>query len=129
MKLFEGFGFSKKPKEKNEKEKVVNGIIHADFENLDNGFQGNSAYRAIEPTLVESLATKKKFARRFTFTEDDIINGMLEEEECRWPVKIKRLNDNSFEGFAYSDTNEDPNIQNWIYHYMGKETDQYGVAA
>ncbi len=127
MKLFEGFGFSKKPQE--DKEKVVNGIIHSDFENLDNGFQGNSAYKVIESTLVESLATKKKFARRFTFTEADIINGMLEEDECRFPVKIKRLGNNEFEGFAYSDEKGDANIEDWIYHHTGKETNEYGVAA
>jgi CRISPR/Cas system CSM-associated protein Csm3 (group 7 of RAMP superfamily) len=129
MKLFEGLGFSKKPKEDGEKKEIVYGMIHADFEDTDYGFQGNQAYKAIESTIVESLATKKIFARRFTFTEADIINGMLEEEECRWPVKIKRLDGNNFEGYAYSTEKGDANIEDWVYHHNGKETNEYGVAA
>lgn len=102
----------------NRQEELEKEIIHSDFKYTEKGWHGNKEF--IEG---ERDGTLPGFSFQFDFEEDDIIEGMLEEEACLFPTKIKRVGEGVYKGTAYSKIENDGNISNWINRFTKRHSD------
>ncbi len=114
MKLFEGFG-------------ETHELIHTDFKHFEGDWYGNKNFLKRYNDLAHNRPAMLTY--HFKFDDDNIKRGMIDDEKCPFPVEIKRIGDNLYQGVAYSEKAADEAIQSWIYHYTGKDTNEYGVAA
>lgn len=104
----------RRPSDKENESRHWKDIIHVDFKHVENGWHGNSAF-------VEHFkdGTLPGYSREFKITDREINAGMLEEDECRFPIKIKRTDHNEYWVYAYTKNSSDTgNIDNWIAHYL-----------
>ena len=110
-----------------ESHKETHELIHTDFKHFEGGWYGNKSFLGKYNDLDHNRPAMLTY--HFKFDDDNIKRGMIDDEKCPFPVEIKRIGEDSYQGVAYSDEPEDVAIQSWIYHYTRKDTNEQRVAA